>query len=84
MSRADRREDEVRRMLDRPPRPAVPPRLAALAAERGHRILRRRRAARTLGWWLLLTGVVAFAVWAAIVEPWHAAPVDTTPHVEGW
>ncbi|KUJ66116.1 hypothetical protein ACZ90_40410 [Streptomyces albus subsp. albus] len=84
MSRADRKEDEVRRMLDRPPRPLVPPRLAVRAAERGHRILRRRRAVRAVGWWLLLAAVVAFTVWAAIVEPWRVPPADTTPPLEGW
>lgn len=84
MSRPERKEDRVRRMLNGPPRPVVPPRLALRAATRGHRILRRRRAARTVGWWLLFAAAVAFTVWAVIVEPWSAPPMDTTPPWEGW
>ncbi|MEV0266574.1 hypothetical protein AB0I49_35235 [Streptomyces sp. NPDC050617] len=83
MSVHDRKEDEVRRMLDTP-HPVVRPELAQQAAERGHRLLRRRRALRRLGWVLLAVAVVAFCVWAALVQPWVAPPSDTAPPLEGW
>ncbi|WP_431042532.1 hypothetical protein ACQUSR_11800 [Streptomyces sp. P1-3] len=84
MSLPDRKEDEVRRMLEAAPHPIVPPGLAALAARQGHRMLRRRRVLRTAGWWLLFAAAVAFSVWAALAEPWTTPPIDTTPPVEGW
>ncbi|MET8678609.1 hypothetical protein ABZW18_13755 [Streptomyces sp. NPDC004647] len=83
MSLPDRKEAEVRRMLD-VPHPAVPPDLAARAAERGRRILVRRRAVQAVAWALLLAAVAAFAVWAAVVEPWVVPPADTTPPLDGW
>ncbi|MEU4891186.1 hypothetical protein AB0B12_03650 [Streptomyces sp. NPDC044780] len=83
MSLPDRKENEVRRMLEGP-HPALPPDLADRAAERGRRLLRRHRVLRTVGWLLLLAAAVAFGVWAAIVEPWTAPPTDTTPPLEGW
>ncbi|MER7787504.1 hypothetical protein [Streptomyces sp. NPDC097640] len=83
MSFPDRKEDEVRRMLDGP-YPAVPPDLPGRAATRGRRMLRRLRAVRAAGWVLLISAVIAFAVWAAIVQPWTIPPTDTSPPVEGW
>ncbi|EXU68160.1 hypothetical protein Z951_10490 [Streptomyces sp. PRh5] len=84
MSFPDRKETEVRRMLEGP-YPALPPDLADRAAERGRRMLHRHQVVRTIGWLLLLAAVVAFGVWAAIVEPWAAPPpTDTTPPLEGW
>ncbi|MEU2245509.1 hypothetical protein [Streptomyces sp. NPDC019224] len=63
MSGAGRREDQVRRMLEGP-RPQVPAGLAARAAERGGRLLRRRRTLRRLGMLALgAAAVAAFAVW---------------------
>ncbi|GAA3047922.1 ferric-dicitrate binding protein FerR (iron transport regulator) [Streptomyces olivoverticillatus] len=79
----DRKEAEVRRMLDAP-RPSVPPELAVRAAERGMRLLRRRRALRRVGWVLLTAAVVAFCVWAAVTEPWAAPPEGTTPPLRHW
>ncbi|MET7933790.1 hypothetical protein [Streptomyces sp. NPDC005322] len=79
----DRKETEVRRMLEGP-HPALPPDLAGRAADRGQRLLRRRQAARAVGWMLLLAAAVAFSVWAAAVHPWTAPPADTTPPLEGW
>ncbi|MFJ2089706.1 hypothetical protein ACIOEW_10590 [Streptomyces sp. NPDC087901] len=78
-----RREDEVRRMLDTP-HPQVPAELAARAAERGDRLLRRRRVLGRL--WLLTAAavVVAFAVWAVVAQPWQVPPAETTPPLEGW
>ncbi|MGX8907998.1 hypothetical protein ACR820_22715 [Streptomyces netropsis] len=75
MSAQDRKEDEVRRMMDLA-HPQVPPELAARAAARGRRILRTRRAVEAVTWALLLIAVVAFWVWAAIEQPWSAPPRD--------
>lgn len=83
MSLPDRKEDEVRRMLEGP-HPAVSPDLAAHAAIRGRRMLTRQRAVRAAGWALLLALIVAFAVWAALAQPWIAPPADTTPPLDGW
>jgi ferric-dicitrate binding protein FerR (iron transport regulator) len=79
----DRKEAEVRRMLDGP-YPLVPPDLAARAAEQGRRIMARRRAVRIVLWTVLLVAAAAFAVWAAIAKPWIAPPTDTTPPLDGW
>lgn len=83
MSFPDRKEDQVRRMLEGP-HPVLPPDLAGRATGRGQRLLRRRRTARTVGWAVLLAAVVAFTVWAAVVHPWAGPPADTTPPLEGW
>ncbi|MER5274788.1 hypothetical protein ABT025_03395 [Streptomyces sp. NPDC002809] len=83
MSGTGRREDEIRRMLDTP-HPQVPAELAARAAERGARLLRCRRVLFRL--WLLTAaaGVVAFTVWAVVVQPWQVPPAETTPPLDGW
>ncbi|MEV0745332.1 MULTISPECIES: hypothetical protein [unclassified Streptomyces] len=83
MSGVRRNEDEVRRMLETA-RPQVPAGLPARAARRGARLLRRRRVLRRL--WLVAAGavVVAFTVWAVMVQPWQAPPAGTTPPLEGW
>ncbi|MFG2193167.1 hypothetical protein [Streptomyces sp. NPDC048639] len=83
MSLPDRKQEEVRRMLDGP-HPVVPPDLAARAADRGHRLLARRRVVRTVAWMVLLAAVVAFAVWAIVAQPWIVSPSDTTPPLDGW
>ncbi|MER7661435.1 hypothetical protein [Streptomyces sp. NPDC096193] len=83
MSGADRKEDEVRRMLEAQ-HPTVPADLAARAAVHGGRLLRRHRAVRRLAWLLLTAAAVAFAVWASVTEPWVAPPSDMTPPLEGW
>ncbi|MGC4949913.1 hypothetical protein ACLQ2N_27410 [Streptomyces sp. DT224] len=80
MSGTGRREDEVRRMLEGP-RPQVPADLAASAAERGARLLRRRRALLRLWALALFAAVVVFTVWALTVRPWEAPPAETTPVV---
>ncbi|MFK0097235.1 hypothetical protein [Streptomyces sp. NPDC091040] len=82
MSGTGRRQDEVRRMLEGP-HPPVPAGLAASAAERGARLLRRRRALRRLWVLALVAAVTAFTVWALTVRPWETPPAETTP-VEGW
>ncbi|MGW2471996.1 hypothetical protein [Streptomyces sp. NPDC001665] len=82
MSGTGRREDEVRRMLEGP-HPQVPVDLSARAAERGGRLLRRRRALRRLWVMALVAAVTAFTVWALAVRPWEAPPAETTP-VDSW
>ncbi|MFI9205400.1 hypothetical protein [Streptomyces sp. NPDC053048] len=83
MSAHDRGADAIRRMLDGPRAP-VPADLAARAAGRGRRLLRRRRAVRAVGWALLVAAVVAFCVWAAIAEPWVARPSHQAPPLRDW
>ncbi|MET7860271.1 hypothetical protein ABZS81_24290 [Streptomyces sp. NPDC005318] len=83
MTRPVRREDQVRRMLDGP-HPQLPAGLAEQAAVRGGRLLRRRRAARTLALTVLFVAVAAFVVWAVVAQPWQVPPTDTTPPLEGW
>ncbi|MFD5553700.1 hypothetical protein ACFWIA_07650 [Streptomyces sp. NPDC127068] len=83
MSRAERDEAAVRRLLDAPP-PPVPRQLRAEAAERGGRLLRRNRAVRRALWLLLCATVTAVAVWAAVADEPTGRPADTTPPLTGW
>ncbi len=83
MSGPDRKEDEVRHMLETA-HPAVPADLAGRAAEQGARLLRRHRAVRRVMWLLLLAAAIVFTVWAMAAEPWVTPPTDTTPPLEGW
>ncbi|MFC8918240.1 hypothetical protein E2C00_27110 [Streptomyces sp. WAC05374] len=84
MSGYDRKEDEVRRMLDAPPRVQVPPDLLPRAISRGTRAQHRARALRRVLWLLLAAAAVAFAVWASVAEPWRVPPAEVTPPFEGW
>ncbi|MFF2327832.1 MULTISPECIES: hypothetical protein [unclassified Streptomyces] len=77
------REDEVRRLLDGP-HPQVPGDLAQRAAERGGRLLRRRRIGRRLALVVAFAAVVAFMVWAVAAQPWQLPPAETTPPLDGW
>lgn len=79
----DRKEAQVRQLLEGP-YPAVPAGLAAGAAERGDRLLRRRRVLRRFGWAVLFAAAVAFTVWAALTQPWAVPPADISPPLEGW
>ncbi|MBD0745369.1 hypothetical protein [Streptomyces sp. CBMA152] len=83
MSLPDRKEAEVRRLLEGP-HPPVPAELATQAAELGLRMLRRRQAARRLMWLVILAATVAFTVWAARVHPWTAPPSTVAPPVDGF
>ncbi|KOU24663.1 hypothetical protein ADK52_13675 [Streptomyces sp. WM6372] len=83
MSARERKEDQVRRLLEGP-RPVVPAGLAAHAAARGGRLLRRRRALRRCGWTLLAAAAVAFAVWASLTRPWEVPPSGVSPPLQGW
>ncbi|MDX2646040.1 hypothetical protein PV341_21265 [Streptomyces sp. PA03-1a] len=77
MSPYDRKQDEVRRLLDGP-HPAVPVDLAPRAAERGRRVLARRRVLHAVLWTLLVVAVVVALVLAVLWWP-AAEPLDTTP-----
>ncbi|GGX24694.1 hypothetical protein GCM10010353_44660 [Streptomyces chryseus] len=80
---SDRKQDEVRRMLETA-HPPVPADLGTRAAERGARLLRRRRLARRLLWLLLALAAVTFAVWAVLEQPWVVPPSEIAPPLEGW
>jgi len=69
----NRRDDEVRRLLDTP-HPAVPVDLAARAVLRGRRIVRRRRIEHTVLWALLAAAAIAGIVLAVLAWPDHPAP----------
>lgn len=77
----NRRDDEVRRLLDTP-HPAVPVDLAARAALRGRRIVRRRRIEHAVLWALLVAAAVTALVLAALTWPHDPSspggPVDDT------
>ncbi|MFI5981564.1 hypothetical protein ACIBEA_11875 [Streptomyces sp. NPDC051555] len=83
MGAPDRKEAEVRRLLEGP-HPVVPVDLAAVAAARGTRLLRRRRTLRRVGWAVVFALVVAFAVWASLAHPWEIPPTDVAPPLRGW
>ncbi|MGW0731255.1 hypothetical protein [Streptomyces sp. NPDC002851] len=83
MTPSERAQARVRELLDGP-LPAVPAELCAEAVRRGARIARRRTALRRLLWAVLFGGVVAFAVWASVAQPWAPPPAETTPPLDGW
>ncbi|MEV7725691.1 hypothetical protein ACIRP0_02415 [Streptomyces sp. NPDC101733] len=83
MSPYDRKEAQVRRLMEGP-HPKVPAGLAQAAALRGRKLLRRRLALRRLGWCVLWAAAVTFTVWAALTHPWVAPPSDVSPPLEGW
>ncbi|GAA1883832.1 hypothetical protein [Streptantibioticus ferralitis] len=78
----DRKEAEVRRMLEIP-HPPVPADLAERAIAHGRRLVRRRLLLRRTLWALLLAAVVAVAIWAAMDWP-TPAPLNVTPPLESW
>ncbi|MFI2372878.1 hypothetical protein [Streptomyces sp. NPDC018833] len=83
MSGADRKENEVRRMMEGP-QPVVPADLAVRAAAHGSRLVRRHRALRRAGWLLIVAAALAFVVWATVNQPWLVPPSQTTPPLEGF
>ncbi|WP_405712075.1 hypothetical protein OG264_24290 [Streptomyces xanthophaeus] len=83
MSSANRKEAQVRQLMEGP-LPVVPADLAAGAAARGDRLLRRRRALRRLGWAVLFAAAVAFTVWVALTQPWVTPSSSISPPLEGW
>ncbi|MHC0430786.1 hypothetical protein ACX6XY_11430 [Streptomyces sp. O3] len=83
MSPPDRKELQIRRVLDAPP-PPVPPQLYAEAVRRGDRLRRRRRWARRLTWLVVAAALTAFLLWASLAEPWAVPPSETTPPLTGW
>ncbi|MBM9619696.1 hypothetical protein [Streptomyces zhihengii] len=83
MSGTERKESEVRRMMQTPA-PGVPADLGVRAAARGGRLLRRHRALRRTGWALLVAALLALTLWALVTEPWLAPPSPTSPPVVGF
>ncbi|WNI17449.1 hypothetical protein [Actinacidiphila sp. ITFR-21] len=77
----NRREDEVRRLLDTP-HPMVPTDLGARAVLRGRRIVRRRRAVHAVLWLLLAAAVAAGIVLAVLL--WPDRPPAGTPADGTW
>ncbi|MEU6854423.1 hypothetical protein ABZ901_31390 [Actinacidiphila alni] len=78
----NRRDDEVRRLLDTP-HPVVPVDLAARAMTRGRRIVRRRRVVRLAVTALALAALVAAIVLAVLYWP-DDDPATTTPNGNWW
>jgi hypothetical protein len=76
-----RRDDDVRRMLAAR-RPEVPAGLAGRAAERGQRVLRRRRV-RHLVLWVLLVAALAAGLAAAVLA-WPHRPDAAPGGTSGW
>lgn len=74
----DRRETEVRRMLDARHAP-VPADLATRATARGSRLLRRRHGVHVTLWALAVVVAVLFAVWAATAQPWNVPETPPVP-----
>lgn len=83
MRSPDRKETEVRRLLDGPAAP-LPPDLAARAVASGGHLRRRRQAVRATLWCLAVCAVLAFSAWAAVAHPWIAPPSQTTPPLGRW
>jgi hypothetical protein len=79
----NRRDDEVRQLLDTP-HPAVPAGLVAQAATRGRRTVRRRRFVRHVLWVLLAAAVLAGTVLAVLTWPDHHDPADGTGDGTWW
>ncbi|MEU6486372.1 hypothetical protein [Streptomyces sp. NPDC046887] len=78
-------DEDLRRLLAGPGRlPPVPDGLLPLVVRRGARARRRARLLRLAGWLLLAAALAAFAIWAAVVQPWQIPPYETAPPLTGW
>jgi ferric-dicitrate binding protein FerR (iron transport regulator) len=82
MSLPDRKENEVRHMLEGPHAP-LPADLAARATERGMRLLRRRHGITAVLWTVAVIAAVLFAAWAATTQPWNI-PDRPPPPIYTW
>ncbi|MER7173019.1 hypothetical protein [Streptomyces mesophilus] len=81
---SDRKENEVRRLLDTTGAPAVPAELYDDVVRRGSRLLRQRMVVRRLMWWGAVLGFLAFMVWVAVADPFVPPPSEVTPPLQGW
>ncbi|MFI6939551.1 hypothetical protein ACIBI4_09780 [Streptomyces sp. NPDC050418] len=81
---SDRKENEVRRLLDAGPAPVVPADLLDEVVHRGARLLRRRVVVRRLVWWAVFLGFLAFVVWVSVADPFVPPPSEVTPPLQGW
>jgi cell division septal protein FtsQ len=79
----NRRDDEVRQLLDTP-HPAVPAELVARATARGRRTVRRRLLARRALWVLLALALVAGVVLAVLLWPDHPTASNDTGDATWW
>jgi hypothetical protein len=77
----NRRDDEVRRLLDTP-HPVVPADLPARAVLRGRRIVHRRRVVHAALWALLVAAVVTGIVLAVLL--WPDADAGSVPGDGSW
>lgn len=81
MTPPNRREEEVRRLLDTA-HPQVPADLAQRAAAHGRRVLRRRRVAHRVLWVLLVAVLTTAMLFAALAWPDQQQP--HAPTLEDW
>jgi hypothetical protein len=79
----NRRDDEVRQLLDTP-HPVVPAGLVAGATARGRRTVRRRRLVRHVLWVLLVAAVAAGIVLAVLTWPDRQPAPDETGDGTWW
>ncbi|MDJ1134040.1 hypothetical protein [Streptomyces iconiensis] len=82
MKLPDRKEAEVRRLLEAPVLP-LPPDLAERALVLGARLVRRRRLLHLAVCVLLVAVLLGLGVWALTAEPWSTPPPATSP-TRGW
>ncbi|MQY14852.1 hypothetical protein SRB5_50280 [Streptomyces sp. RB5] len=83
MSIVDRKESEVRALLDTA-HPLVPPYLAERTIRQGRRVLGRRRVAKYTFWLLAAAVVIGLAVWAGVSDAWVEPADTTTPDFTDW
>ncbi|MGW8378812.1 hypothetical protein [Streptomyces sp. ODS28] len=79
----DRKETEVRGLLDADVRRPLPADLAERALLSGARLAHRRRVVRGALWALVLVGFAVFVLWVSLADPFAQPPAVTTPPL-GW